>query len=219
MRTAEQYKRLSIEEFTKAAETYETYETDDAGIYEPCRAEYTSILKEFEREPFEDLLDCGCGTGPMTSLLHKRWPNRRYTDLGLTPKMIEVARAKACANVRFVVSDCKDIPFEDSSFDVAICSMSFHHYPNLQDFFDSVSRVLRPGGKLVLNDSTGNALMVWFINHVELPLANLLHKGDVRIYSRKEIERMRQESRLTLEVFRNDRLWHLHAVMRKPRAI
>lgn len=71
----------------------------------------------------------------------------------------------------------------------------------------------------MLNDSTGNALMVWFINHVELPLANLLHKGDVRIYSRKEIERMRQEPRLTLEVFRNDRLWHLYAVMRKPRAI
>ena len=216
MRTAEQYKSLSIEEFTKAAKTYET---DDAGIYELCRAEYPSILQELEREPFEDLLDCGCGTGPMISLLHKRWPKRHYTGLDLTPKMIEVARAKGLTNVRFVVGDCEDIPFGDSSFDAVICSMSFHHYPNPQDFFDSVSRVLRPGGKLVLNDSTGNVLMVWLINHVELPLANLLHKGDVCIYSRKEIERMCQRARLTLEVFQNDRFWHLHAVMRKPKVV
>ncbi|WP_077597452.1 class I SAM-dependent methyltransferase [Olsenella urininfantis] len=214
MRTSEQYKALSVEEFTKAAEGFEG---DEAGVYKLCRNEYEIILGELEREPFSRLLDCGCGTGPMVSLLSQRWPERSYTGIDLTPKMIEVAQAKRLPNARFVVGDCERLPFEDASFDVVICSMSFHHYPNPQDFFDSVSRVLVPGGKLVLNDSTGNALLRWVVNHVELPLANLMRKGDVRIYSKGEIEAFCERADLEMERFVNDRAWHLHAVMRKPR--
>ena len=188
-------------------------------LYLLFSSKYNSDFRVNSLWSFEDLLDCGCGTGPMISLLHGRWPERHYTGLDLTPKMIEVARAKVLTNVRFVVGDCEDIPFEDSSFDVVICSMSFHHYPNPQDFFDSVSRVLRPGGKLVLNDSTGNALMVWLINHIELPLANLFHKGDVHVYTHKEIRQMCQGAKLNLELFQNDRFWHLHAVIRKPKVV
>ena len=36
MKTAQQYKNLTISEFTKAAEVYET---DHAGIYEICKDE------------------------------------------------------------------------------------------------------------------------------------------------------------------------------------
>lgn len=42
----------------------------------------------------------------------------------------------------------------DNSFDVIICSNSFHHYPNPQRFFDSAKRVLRPEGRLILQDYT-----------------------------------------------------------------
>ena len=56
-----QYKELSVREFTKAAATYET---DHAGVYNLCKKDYPDILAELEREPFTDLLDCGCGTAP-----------------------------------------------------------------------------------------------------------------------------------------------------------
>lgn len=69
-----------------------------------------------------------------------------------------------------------------------------------------------------LSDSTGNPVFLWLVNHVELPLANLLmHKGDVRIYSRKELTEMCRQSGLVMEAFENSGVWHLHAVIRKPR--
>lgn len=72
--------------------------------------------------------------------------------------------------------------------------------------------------KLVLNDSTSNPVFLWLVNHVELPLANLLmHKGDVRIYSRKELTEMCRQSGLVMEAFENSGVWHLHAVIRKSR--
>ena len=95
-----QYKELSVREFTKAAATYET---DHAGVYNLCKKAYPDILAELEREPFTDLLDCGCGTAPMLSLLSEKYPEKHYTGIDLTPKMIEIAKAKNLPNVELVV--------------------------------------------------------------------------------------------------------------------
>ena len=84
----EEYKKLSIKEFTKAAGRYES---SHAGIYEMCKKDYPDILEELEEEPFRDLLDAGCGPAPMISLLAEKYPDRHYTGLDLTPAMIEQA--------------------------------------------------------------------------------------------------------------------------------
>ena len=143
----EEYKKLSIAEFTKAAGRYES---NHAGIYEMCKKDYPDILEELEKEPFRDLLDAGCGPAPMISLLAEKYPDRHYTGLDLTPAMIEQAKKKNISNATFVVGDCENFPFENDSFDAIICSMSFHHYPDPQAFFDSVKRCLRPNGRLIL---------------------------------------------------------------------
>lgn len=68
-RTADEYKQLSIREFTKAAKVYES---GHAGIYEMCKDDYPQMLAELEREPFADVLDAGCGTGAVIELLLAR---------------------------------------------------------------------------------------------------------------------------------------------------
>ncbi|PWJ12183.1 class I SAM-dependent methyltransferase [Ruminococcus flavefaciens] len=94
--TAKEYKDLTMNEFTKAAEVYES---DNAGVHNMCKKDYPDVLAELEKEPFNDLLDCGCGTGPMLTLLHEKYPEKHYTGIDLTPKMIEVAKRKALRNV------------------------------------------------------------------------------------------------------------------------
>ena len=66
MKTSKQLKELSVSEFTRAADKYES---DHAGVYNICKKDYPDILDEIEKEPFSDLLDAGCGTAPMLSLL------------------------------------------------------------------------------------------------------------------------------------------------------
>ena len=146
----EEYKKLSIKEFTKAAGRYES---NHAGIYEMCKKDYPDILEELEKESFRDSLDAGCGPAPMISLLSEKYPDRHYTGLDLTPAMIEQAKKKDIPNAIFVVGDCENFPFENDSFDAIICSMSFHHYPNPQAFFDSVKRCLRPNGIKIRDDT------------------------------------------------------------------
>lgn len=207
------YKRISIEEFTKAAEVYET---DEAGVYKMCKKDYPDVLSELEKEPFETVLDCGCGTAPIISLLHKKYPKKHYTGIDITPKMIEVAKAKDLQGTEFVVGDCENLPFEDNAFDAIICCESFHHYPNVQDFFNSVQRCLKPGGRLILRDMTlGLAISRWFFNHVAIPILNLQKHGDVRIYGRKEVDDMCRNAGLKMELFEKRGFCRLHCVAKK----
>lgn len=213
MRTERQFKMLSINEFTRAADRYET---SNAGIYNLCKKDYPDILDEVKKEPFNDLLDAGCGTGPMLSLLADAFPHKHFTGIDLTPKMIEVAQAKQLANATFVCGDCEDLPFEANSFDVIICSQSFHHYPNPLKFFQSVCRCLRPNGRLILRDMLfPGRFLHWFCNRVELPLLNKLGYGDVHCYNRPEIQALCDQSGLLLERFERRKGMRLHAVIRK----
>lgn len=209
-----QYKDLSIKEFTEAAASYES---NKAGLYEMCKKDYPDILAELEKEEWETLLDAGCGPGPMVTLLADKYPDRHYVGIDLTPKMIEMAQKKKLKNAEFLVGDCENLPFEKKRFDAVICSNSFHHYPNPQNFFYSVFKVLKPGGRLILRDFTaGSAVLLWLCNHVEMPLAHLCGHGDVRIYSREEIMTMCKKAGLKVERFEQRKGMRMHCVIRKP---
>ena len=136
--------------------------------------------------------------------------------LDLTPAMIEQAQKKNIPNATFVVGDCENFPFEDNSFDSIICSNSFHHYPNPQAFFDSVQRCLRPGGRLILRDaSSNNKLLLWFMDNIEVPLANLCGHGDVKIVRRSVIEECCQKAGLKVESCEIRKGMRMHCVVRK----
>ena len=214
MRSEKQYKELTIKEFTKAADVYET---GHSGIYEMCKDDYPYISSELEKEEYQDLLDCGCGTGPMISLLYEKDPSKHYTGIDITPRMIEVGRGKNLSGVDWIIGDCEDLPFPENSFDVIICSNSCHHYPNPQQFFYSVEKVLRPKGRLILQDYTAPKVILWLMNHTEMPLANLIGHGDVAARSIDEVKGFCVAAGLQVEKINRARKMRLHLVARKNR--
>lgn len=176
------------------------------------------MLAEVVKEPFSDLLDAGCGTGAMLELFKRDHPDKNYTGIDLSEKMIEAAKRKHLDGVHFVAGDCEALPFTDNSFDVVTCSMSFHHYPNPGKFFASLWRVLRPGGRLILRDMAANSpLLMWLMNRIEIPLLNrFAGKGDVHVYSKADIQRLCDASGLKLERYEVRKGFRLHCVVRRP---
>jgi ubiquinone/menaquinone biosynthesis C-methylase UbiE len=129
--------------------------------------------------------------------------------------MIEVGKSKNLEGVNWVVGDCENLPFEGNSFDAIICSNSFHHYPNPQAFFNSVKKVLRPGGRLILQDYTASKPMLWLMNHTEMPIANLIGHGDVKSYSLDEVKEFCDRAGLKTEKLERAKKYRLHLVARK----
>ena len=210
--TPEQYKQLSIREFTKAAKVYET---NHAGIYEMCKDDYPPMLAELETDPFDNVLDVGCGTGPVIELLAKKYPEKHFVGLDITPAMIEAARSKGLLNAEFVVGDAENLPFGDGGFDAVLCSNSFHHYPNPGAFLREAHRVLRPGGKLILRDYTSNDVVVWLMNTFEMPLARLVGHGDVRILKMGEYRELMEAAGFAIEKLAAQKGFRAHLVARK----
>ncbi len=213
---AEKYKKLSQKEFDRAAEQFDN---NEPSIYNMCRKDYPDILDEIKKESFHSLLDAGCGTGAMLRLLAKDIPKKDYNGIDLSEKMIQVAKEND-KNINFKQGDCEKLPYSDASFDIVTCSMSFHHYPHVEDFFKNVYRILKPGGRFILRDMTSqNNFILWIINHIELPLANLAGKGDVHCYSLKEVRKLAEEVGLQVEISEQRKGMRLHAVMRKPQGV
>jgi len=80
----------------------------------------------------------------------------RVRGVDLTPAMVEKAREEAARegidNAEFSVGDATALEFDDASFDGAVTRFSFHHIPAPQRVLEEMSRVVRPGGWVIVSD-------------------------------------------------------------------
>ena len=101
-------------------------------------------------EPGMRVLDFGCGPGTITVGLAKLVEPGEVHGVDMEESQIEIARAAAAAgghdNVAFHFGNILDLPFEDSSFDVAHCHAVLMHVPDVRAALAEVKRVLKPGG-------------------------------------------------------------------------
>lgn len=108
--------------------------------------------------PGESVLDVGCGTGTL-AILAKEIVGLSGTVCGVDPsaEMMARARAKAAragAEVRFEIGAAQALPFEDSSFDLALSTMMLHHLGRAarRELAAELRRVIRPGGRVLIVD-------------------------------------------------------------------
>src|SRR5688572_6093448 len=75
-------------------------------------------------------------------------------------RMLEVtmqeAERRGLTNLVTEFADAQDLPYENASFDLVICRTAAHHFSEPTKFLAEAYRVLKPGAKLVLVDTTGS---------------------------------------------------------------
>jgi SAM-dependent methyltransferase len=91
------------------------------------------------------VLEVGCGWGEFAQRLEAEL-RVDVVAVDLSPRMVELARERG---VDAHVGDVQDLPFEDGSFDVAVANWMLYHVPDLEQGLSELTRVLRPGGRLV----------------------------------------------------------------------
>ena len=81
----------------------------------------------------------------------------RVVASDMTAEMLDqaakLAAGRGLANVETVIAVADALPFADASFDLAVCRLAAHHFPEPQKFFAEAARVLRPGGTLGFVDN------------------------------------------------------------------
>jgi len=73
---------------------------------------------------------------------------------GMLNEAIRRAAETGVANVDFQQGSAEAMPFPDASFDVVTCRIAAHHFDSVPAFLAESARVLVPGGRLLIADTT-----------------------------------------------------------------
>ncbi|MFJ9619949.1 class I SAM-dependent methyltransferase [Streptomyces noursei] len=136
-------------------------ELDVAAGYASWAARYDSLPSSYieveepvvhgllDRGPVGTALDAACGTGRQTAALAAR--GYRTVGVDQSPEMLAHARRKV-PDAEFRRGRLEDLPLDDGSVDLAVCSLAMTHLPDVSTGIAELARVLRPGGRIILSD-------------------------------------------------------------------
>jgi len=102
----------------------------------------------------EVVLDAGCGAGHTAAALAPG--ARQVIALDLSERMlavtVQLAADRGLTNLATRQGDVEALPFDDGIFDLVVSRYSAHHWPHPQAALGEIRRVLKPGGRFLLDD-------------------------------------------------------------------
>ena len=134
-------------------------------ILNQAKLEVDYLLSQVKLKPRSKILDLACGFGRHSIPMAKK--KFQVVGFDLTKNYLETAKASAKkqkVSVDFVQGDMKELKshFDENEFDLVVSLFnSFGYFDRRADdmkMLKEISRVLKPGGRLVLNTLNGSGV-------------------------------------------------------------
>jgi SAM-dependent methyltransferase len=124
-------------------------------------------------EPGMRLLDVGCGRGHLAAAVGTAHPDVQVVGVDVSPARFEGQRMPA--NVGLRPGNARSLPFDAGSFDLVYCRFLLEYLPEPEHVVVEFARVVRAGGRVLLQDLDGQLVWHWPPDeHLERLLATLL---------------------------------------------
>jgi ubiquinone/menaquinone biosynthesis C-methylase UbiE len=164
-------------------------------IFGPSHRALIRRIREVAGDRPARVLDVGCGTGVFASRLRAALPRVEVYGVDLVAEMLHKGRDRWRSHLGHALpiqGDSERLPFAAGSFDIVTCSNSFHHYPRQDRAVSEMSRVLKPGGRLMIVDGYRDGPWGWFIFDVCVAAV----EGDVHHASARRFRELMAEAGL-----------------------
>jgi ubiquinone/menaquinone biosynthesis C-methylase UbiE len=134
----------------KTAEEFAAYMKKFNDLYEYL----ASVVQRYTSSPHPFILDLGAGPGLLSVEIFRKIPQATIIDIDPLIKMLQLAKENV-KNTDFqtfepVVGVSENIPLKNNTVDVIASRFSLPYWIQPNKSFEEMMRVLKPGGKVVL---------------------------------------------------------------------
>jgi ubiquinone/menaquinone biosynthesis C-methylase UbiE len=114
----------------------------------------SGIVTMANPDPKALVLDVATGTGNTANAFAPFV--RRVIGIDISPEIVseadELIRQNSVQNVDLCLADVMAMPFPDSTFDMVVSRGASHHFKDIKRALGEMSRVLKPGGVMAIED-------------------------------------------------------------------
>ena len=147
-----QNKSEEIEFFTKILSKNDHYDTWNETFY-------NKLYNYFDIANINNvrILEAGCGTGVFGRHLFRNCLNISLVGVDITPQMIFINK-KENRNNKFcyLVGDLENVNlFQKNHFDIILCPLILHHFPDLKKVIRNFKVWLKPEGRILIIEPNG----------------------------------------------------------------
>lgn len=145
-----------------------TWSAGDYGVVaKNLEASALAFLHRIDVQPGTRVLDVACGAGQLAIPAARQ--GARVSGIDIAPNLVAQARARAQAeglDVEFQEGDAEDLPYADNTFDLVMSLIGAMFAPRPEVVAAELTRVCRPGGRIVMGNWTPEGFIGAFFKTV-----------------------------------------------------
>ena len=126
--------------FNKKASSYDQYSL----IQKEVAQRLYDRLSSIKIKPMS-VLDIGCGTGHLSDMLFRLYPDANIICLDISFNMLQESYKKN-GNLSCILSDAENMPFKNKKFDLIVSSFTLHWCDEVDKIFYDIQRFLKNKG-------------------------------------------------------------------------
>jgi len=163
----------SVENWLKKPEIHQNwiraYRSDDNNTFLDNAFDY--IIRAIDIPSNALILDVGCGSCDKSIRLAKR--GFLVKGIDLSEPVLDIGKKNILSSgfsskITLQCENIRELSFENQEFDYILCWGVLMHIPDLEKAISELSRVLRPGGFLIISENNSKA--------IEIPLVRIMQR-------------------------------------------
>ena len=162
----------------KTAEKFAKYMKKYPDLYQNLAV----IVKKYATNARPVIIDLGVGPGLLSLELHNKISDAKIIGVDPLQKMLQLAKSNACFDsFEAKLGSSENIPVDNDSADIVVSRFSLPYWEDQNSSFKEIYRVLKPGGKVIL-EALNRDFPMWRLLLIKFHMLLNAAGGDVTKY-------------------------------------